>query len=98
MNLGSVRKMLGRNRKNWEGLRSTKTKKDQEEIRLAIRRRRRRSVKLLEELSLRTEQGDAADEKALVHQHQDGGVGAAHRRTEEDRRTPAKTWKSARRN
>jgi RNA polymerase primary sigma factor len=45
----------GRNRDDWEALREgAKAKKEQEEVRLAIRRRRRRSVKLLEELSLRT--------------------------------------------
>jgi RNA polymerase primary sigma factor len=54
MNLASVRQMLGRNRENWESLRGAKTKKEQEELRLAVRRRRRRSVKLLEELALRT--------------------------------------------
>jgi RNA polymerase primary sigma factor len=54
MNLSSVRQMLARNRENWEGLSEAKSKKEQEELRLAIRRRRRRSVKLLEELALRT--------------------------------------------
>ncbi|HZN66824.1 MAG TPA: RNA polymerase sigma factor RpoD [Tepidisphaeraceae bacterium] len=54
LNLASVRKMLSRNREDWEGLRTSKTKKEQDELRLAVRRRRRRSVKLLEELSLRT--------------------------------------------
>jgi RNA polymerase primary sigma factor len=54
INLGSARAMLTRNRDDWESLRDSKGKKEQEEIRLAIRRRRRRSVKLLEELSLRT--------------------------------------------
>jgi RNA polymerase primary sigma factor len=54
LNLGSVRQMLVRNREDWEGLRSPKNKKELDELRLAIRRRRRRSVKLLEELSLRT--------------------------------------------
>src|SRR5689334_8723580 len=54
MNLESVRKMIARNRDQWDELRAAKTRKDQEEIRTAIRRRRRRSVKLLEELSLRT--------------------------------------------
>src|SRR5438045_786508 len=54
LNLTSVRKMLSRNRDDWEGLRTSKNKKDQDELRLAVRRRRRRSVKLLEELSLRT--------------------------------------------
>src|SRR6266581_4603106 len=50
LNLGSVRQMLVRNRDDWEGLRAPKNKKDLDELRLAIRRRRRRSVKLLEEL------------------------------------------------
>jgi RNA polymerase primary sigma factor len=54
MNLETVRSMLGRNREDWESLRSTKTKKENQDLLLAIRRRRRRSVKLLEELSLRT--------------------------------------------
>jgi RNA polymerase primary sigma factor len=54
LNLESVRKMLGRNREDWDGQAQSKNKKDLEELRLAIRRRRRRSVKLLEELSLRT--------------------------------------------
>jgi len=53
LNLGSVRQMLVRNREDWDAL-ATANKKDQDELRLAIRRRRRRSVKLLEELSLRT--------------------------------------------
>ncbi len=54
INLNSVRVMLGRNRDEWEALRDNKNKKELEELNLAIRRRRRRSVKLLEELSLRT--------------------------------------------
>ncbi|HEV2294807.1 MAG TPA: RNA polymerase sigma factor RpoD [Tepidisphaeraceae bacterium] len=54
INLNSVRVMLGRNRDEWEALRNNKNKKELEELNLAIRRRRRRSVKLLEELSLRT--------------------------------------------
>jgi RNA polymerase primary sigma factor len=54
MNLGSVRNMLARNRDDWDALRQSKTKKEQEELNMALRRRRRRSVKLLEELSLRT--------------------------------------------
>jgi RNA polymerase primary sigma factor len=54
LNLGSVCRMLQRNEADWDGLRSARTKKEQEELRLAIRRRRRRAVKLLEELSLRT--------------------------------------------
>jgi RNA polymerase primary sigma factor len=54
LNLTSVRKMLQRNRDDWEALRSSKNKEKTDELMLAIRRRRRRSVKLLEELSLRT--------------------------------------------
>jgi RNA polymerase primary sigma factor len=54
LNLESVRKMLARNREDWDNLHPPKGKKDQDELRLAMRRRRRRSVKLLEELSLRT--------------------------------------------
>ncbi len=54
LNLESVRRMLARNREDWDSLRDVKSKKEQEELRLAIRRRRRRAVKLLEELSLRT--------------------------------------------
>ncbi len=53
MNLESVRKMLVRNREDWDALRDA-SKKNEEETRMAIRRRRRRCVKLLEELSLRT--------------------------------------------
>ncbi|HTL30111.1 MAG TPA: RNA polymerase sigma factor RpoD, partial [Tepidisphaeraceae bacterium] len=53
MNLSSVRIMLDRNRSDWEGLREA-GKKDAEDLRMAVRRRRRRCVKLLEELSLRT--------------------------------------------
>ncbi|MSR60677.1 MAG: RNA polymerase sigma factor RpoD [Planctomycetaceae bacterium] len=54
LNLNSVRTMLGRNRDEWEKLRDLKNKQQQADLLLAIRRRRRRSVKLLEELSLRT--------------------------------------------
>jgi RNA polymerase primary sigma factor len=54
LNLTSTRKMLQRNRDDWEALRSSKNKQSTDELLLAIRRRRRRSVKLLEELSLRT--------------------------------------------
>ncbi len=53
INLESVRKMLQRNREDWESLRAA-NKKEQDDLHLAVRRRRRRSVKLLEELSLRT--------------------------------------------
>src|SRR5580658_6038594 len=44
LNLDSVRKMLGRNRDDWDALREARIKKDQEEVRMAIRRRRRRCV------------------------------------------------------
>ena len=54
MNLETVRKMLARNREDWDAFRATKVKKDQNDLMVAVRRRRRRSVKLLEELSLRT--------------------------------------------
>ncbi len=54
LNLSSVRTMLERNRNDWDALRQSKARKDQDELLLAIRRRRRRGVKLLEELSLRT--------------------------------------------
>jgi RNA polymerase primary sigma factor len=53
-NLTSVRKMLERNRTEWDGLREQKNKQHLADLILAIRRRRRRCVKLLEELSLRT--------------------------------------------
>ena len=53
MNLESVRKMLARNREDWDNLDPTKSRREQV-LRLAMRRRRRRAVKLLEELSLRT--------------------------------------------
>src|SRR5439155_8146183 len=45
LNLESCRKMLVRNRKDWESLRTT-AKKEQDELHMAIRRRRRRCVKL----------------------------------------------------
>mgnify|MGYP003869593831 CR=1 FL=1 len=54
INLASARKMLELNRRDWEALRNARTKREQEQLKLAIRRRRRRGVKLLEELSLRT--------------------------------------------
>ncbi len=53
LNLGSVRQMLQRNRDDWDGLRGAK-KEQQDDLHMDIRRRRRRAVKLLEELSLRT--------------------------------------------
>jgi RNA polymerase primary sigma factor len=54
LNLSSVRTMLQRNRDDWDALRQSKPKNQMEELRMSIRRRRRRAVKLLEELSLRT--------------------------------------------
>jgi RNA polymerase primary sigma factor len=54
LNLASTRTMLERNRNDWEALRESKNKNQQDELRMSIRRRRRRAVKLLEELSLRT--------------------------------------------
>ena len=53
INLESCRKMLVRNREDWDGLRSAK-RDETDVLAMAIRRRRRRCVKLLEELSLRT--------------------------------------------
>jgi RNA polymerase primary sigma factor len=54
INLTSARKMLQRNHDDWEALKEGRNKGEQDVLRLAIRRRRRRAVKLLEELSLRT--------------------------------------------
>jgi RNA polymerase primary sigma factor len=54
LNLESVRNMLSRNREDWDKLRETKNKKEFQDLSMTIRRRRRRGVKLLEELSLRT--------------------------------------------
>src|SRR5687768_746051 len=54
LNLNSVARMLERNREDWDRLRASKNKGDVEVMKLSVRRRRRRSVKLLEELSLRT--------------------------------------------
>ena len=53
-NLGTAKVMLERNRHDWDAMRQTKNKVTADELRLAQRRRRRRCVKLLEELSLRT--------------------------------------------
>src|SRR6266516_3494252 len=53
-NLNSVRVMRQRNRTEWEKSRELKNKQSVEDLKLAVRRRRRRCVKLLEELSLRT--------------------------------------------
>ena len=54
INLESCRKMLVRNREDWDSLRSAKKGGDTDVLVMSIRRRRRRCVKLLEELSLRT--------------------------------------------
>jgi len=53
LNLDTARKMLARNREEWDKMRQM-PKKEQEDVLLSLRRRRRRTVKLLEELSLRT--------------------------------------------
>jgi RNA polymerase primary sigma factor len=53
LNLETARKMLARNREEWDRMRQL-PKKEQEDVLLSLRRRRRRTVKLLEELSLRT--------------------------------------------
>jgi len=53
LNLETARKMLARNREEWDRMRQM-PKKEQEDVLLSLRRRRRRTVKLLEELSLRT--------------------------------------------
>jgi RNA polymerase primary sigma factor len=54
-NLTTVRVMLQRNRDEWEQLKGNKSnKKEQDDLRVAVRRRRRRAVRLLEELALRT--------------------------------------------
>src|SRR5882762_4685678 len=43
LNLGSVRAMLERNRNDWDAFRTAKSKQSEEELQLAVRRRRRRS-------------------------------------------------------
>ncbi|MEM8873120.1 MAG: RNA polymerase sigma factor RpoD [Planctomycetota bacterium] len=53
-NLDTARKMLTRNQTEWDELRDGTTDKRAAEIELSMRRRRRRCVKLVEELSLRT--------------------------------------------
>src|SRR4029079_13316177 len=54
LSLTSVRAMLQRNSLDWNTLRQTAKNRQQDELNLAISGRRRRAVKLLEELSLRT--------------------------------------------
>jgi RNA polymerase primary sigma factor len=53
-NLQTVTTMLERNRADWDVYRAAKSKKEANEVLIRLRRRRRRSCKLLEELSLRT--------------------------------------------
>ena len=53
-NLATIREMLQRNHADWDLYRNAKAKKEAAEHLLRLRRRRRRVVKLLEELSLRT--------------------------------------------
>ncbi|MEM6315744.1 MAG: sigma-70 factor domain-containing protein, partial [Planctomycetota bacterium] len=53
-NLDTARKMLARNQTEWDELRDGTTEKRSADIELSMRRRRRRCVKLIEELSLRT--------------------------------------------
>ena len=53
-NLATIREMLQRNSADWDLYRNAKVKKEAAEHLLRLRRRRRRVVKLLEELSLRT--------------------------------------------
>src|SRR5438445_10179768 len=45
LNIETVRSILSRNRADWESLRDVKTKKDQQDMLLAIRRRRPRGTK-----------------------------------------------------
>jgi RNA polymerase primary sigma factor len=54
LNLEAVRQMLARNNQDWERYRAARSRKEQQEVARGIHRRRRRAVKLLEELSLRT--------------------------------------------
>jgi RNA polymerase primary sigma factor len=53
-NLATVRLMLERNIGDWKRVREIKNRKEREPVLMQLRRRRRRAVKLLEELSLRT--------------------------------------------
>lgn len=53
-NLATLRLMLTRNRTEWDELRRTTSKKRAEELRLSLRRRRRRAMRLIEECQLRT--------------------------------------------
>ena len=86
LNLGSVRKMLERNRADWEGLRDCKIKTQQEELRLAVRRRPPPQREIIGRAVTAHQQGDAADEKAIEHQHKDGRTRAAHRRARQGQR------------
>src|SRR5690606_17694284 len=49
-NLGTVHRMLERNIEDWKQIRECRTKREREAILMRLRRRRRRAVKLLEEL------------------------------------------------
>jgi RNA polymerase primary sigma factor len=53
-NLSTIRILIDKNREDWDKYRAAKTKREQADILLRLRRRRRRCCKLLEELSLRT--------------------------------------------
>jgi RNA polymerase primary sigma factor len=52
--LATVRSMLDRNRVDWLACRDCRAKREREAIQTKLRRRRRRAVKLLEEVTLRT--------------------------------------------
>ena len=54
VHLSTVRLMLDRNRQDWDAGRSCRAKRDRERYETRLRRRRRRAVKLLEEVTLRT--------------------------------------------
>ena len=54
LHLETARRMLDRNRRDWAALRTAKTKKDRERLQARLRRSRRRGVRLIEEVTLRT--------------------------------------------
>ncbi len=54
VHLATVRTMLERNRDDWQQLRDAKIKRDREPATIRLRRRRRRIVRLIEEVTLRT--------------------------------------------
>ena len=96
LNLESVRKMLARNRDDWEA--PARLQDPQGSGRAAPGHPSPPPPQ--REAAGRAfaphQQSDAADEEALEHLHQDGRARAAHRRAQARSRTPAKTWKSAR--